>query len=131
MVIDETANIEEAARNTRLSKTSDNGSGLLRRRQPGDSSIYDALLAQLQEEGGYLVSNEEKKLLERAHVGRRAAHGRRTPCAVGCRDRRAAGFSIPATAKFIIVRGIEASASSIRSRVRSFACAGGLQVRHV
>ena len=27
MVIDETANIEEAARNTRLSKTSDNGSG--------------------------------------------------------------------------------------------------------
>src|SRR5262245_63751972 len=45
MVIDETANIEEAARNTRISKTNDNGSGCS---ADGnlivDSSIYDALL---------------------------------------------------------------------------------------
>mgnify|MGYP003694809055 CR=1 FL=1 len=34
MVIDETADIVEAARNTRISKTNDHGSGLLGRRQP-------------------------------------------------------------------------------------------------
>src|SRR5262252_10263187 len=49
MVIDETANIEEAARNTRLSKTSDNGSGCS---ADGnllvDSSIYDRFLCLLQ-----------------------------------------------------------------------------------
>ena len=58
MVIDETANIEEAARNTRISKTNDNGSGCS---ADGnllvDASIYDALLAQLQIEGGYLVND--------------------------------------------------------------------------
>jgi sulfoacetaldehyde dehydrogenase len=60
MVIDETANIEEAARNTRISKTNDNGSGCS---ADGnlivDARIHDALLAQLQTEGGYLVDDEE------------------------------------------------------------------------
>src|SRR6266545_5564244 len=64
MVIDETANIEEAARNTRISKTNDNGSGCS---ADGnlivDSSIYDALLDRLQMEGGYLVNENEKRLL--------------------------------------------------------------------
>ena len=74
MVIDETADIDEAARNTRLSKTSDNGSGCS---ADGnllvETSIYDAFLAQLQVEGGYLVSDEEKQLLHRRPVGRRRA----------------------------------------------------------
>src|SRR5882724_9863496 len=64
MVIDETADVKEAARNTRLSKTSDNGSGCS---ADGnllvDASIYDAFLEQLQAEGGYLVSDPEKQLL--------------------------------------------------------------------
>src|SRR5579864_7005941 len=59
MVIDETANIEEAARNTRLSKTSDNGSGCS---ADGnlvvEDSIYDRFLDQLQTEGGYLINEE-------------------------------------------------------------------------
>src|SRR5215467_6876628 len=67
MVIDETANIEEAARNTRLSKTSDNGSGCS---ADGnllvDSTIYDAFLEQLQREQGYLVSESEKQRLQAA-----------------------------------------------------------------
>src|ERR1039458_4920381 len=67
MVIDETANIEEAARNTRLSKTSDNGSGCS---ADGnllvEASIYDRFLEQLQKEGGYLVSEEEKQKLQSA-----------------------------------------------------------------
>src|SRR5436305_12613719 len=64
VIVDETANVEEAARNTRISKTNDNGSGcsadgnLL-----ADSRIHDALLAQLQREGGYLVDEDEKRKL--------------------------------------------------------------------
>src|SRR5690349_17232227 len=77
MVIDETADIEEAARNTRISKTNDNGSGCS---ADGnlivDASIYDALLAQLQKEGGYLVNDDEKELLRNAYWD---AEGHRTP----------------------------------------------------
>src|SRR3989454_5378458 len=68
MVVDETADVEEAARNTRLSKTNDNGSGCS---ADGnlivDASIYDALLDQLQKEGGYLVNAREKALLQAAY----------------------------------------------------------------
>src|SRR6188768_1424695 len=77
MVIDETADVEEAARNTRISKTNDNGSGCS---ADGnllvDSRIYDALLGQLQQEGGYLVDEEEKRKLQAAYwddEGRRTA----------------------------------------------------------
>jgi sulfoacetaldehyde dehydrogenase len=77
MVIDETAAIEEAARNTRISKTNDNGSGCS---ADGnllvDSRIYDRLLAQLQQEGGYLVKPGEKEQLRRAYWD---AEGHRTP----------------------------------------------------
>src|SRR5579862_6718468 len=67
MVIDETANIAEAARNTRISKTSDNGSGCS---ADGnlvvEASIYDRFLEQLQREGGYLVTESEKQRLQAA-----------------------------------------------------------------
>jgi sulfoacetaldehyde dehydrogenase len=104
MVIDETADIEEAARNTRISKTNDHGSGcsadgnLL-----ADSRIYDRFLVQLQNEGGYLVNAHEKTLLRAAYWD---ADGRRTPDTIA----RAAsvvaakaGFSIPADKTFLIV----------------------------
>src|SRR2546426_4998263 len=68
MVVDETADIVEPARNTRISKTNDHGSGCS---ADGnllvDVSIYDAFLKQLQNEGGYLVYAAEKKLLEAAY----------------------------------------------------------------
>src|SRR3989440_6375310 len=77
MVIDETADIAEAARNTRISKTNDYGSGCS---ADGnvlvDASIYDAFVKQLQVEGGYLVSGAEKALLEQAYWD---ADGHRTP----------------------------------------------------
>ncbi|MDE2004246.1 MAG: aldehyde dehydrogenase family protein, partial [Betaproteobacteria bacterium] len=66
MIIDETADIEEAARNTRLSKTSDFGSGCS---ADGnlviEQSIFDRLLAQLQVEGGYLANEQEKAALRK------------------------------------------------------------------
>ena len=104
MVIDETANIAEAARNTRLSKTSDNGSGCS---ADGnlvvEASIYDALLAQLQLEGGYLVNADEKQKLERVMWD---DEGRRTLSTVARSAHTIAsmaGFAIAADRKFIIV----------------------------
>ncbi|MDP3866478.1 MAG: aldehyde dehydrogenase, partial [Rhodoferax sp.] len=106
MVIDETADIKEAAMNTRLSKTSDFGSGCS---ADGNliiqESIFDALLAQLQVEGGYLANDEEKAKLRRAmwdDEGHRLAD---TVAVSPQKLAEAAGFSIPADRKFIIVRG--------------------------
>ena len=108
MVIDETADIVDAARNTRISKTSDNGSGCS---ADGnlvvDSSIYESLLAQLQKEGGYLASSDEKQLLERVMWDR---EGRRTLATVArsaATIARIAGFEIPADRKFLIVKESE------------------------
>jgi sulfoacetaldehyde dehydrogenase len=105
MIIDETANIEEAAANTRISKTHNHGSGcscdgnLL-----VEDSIYDAFLAQLQKEGGHLATEEEKKRLMAVMWD---AEGHRT---LGTVARSAAaiaekaGLALPASTKFIIVQ---------------------------
>jgi sulfoacetaldehyde dehydrogenase len=106
MIIDETANIEEAARNTRLSKTSDYGSGCS---ADGNliiqEGIFDAMLAQLVKEGGYLASDSEKALLRKAmwdDGGHRLAD---TVAIAPQKLAAAAGFSIPADRKFLIVHG--------------------------
>jgi len=105
MVIDETADIVEAARNTRISKTSDYGSGCS---ADGnllvEATLYDKFLAQLIEEGGYLASPEEKQKLQAVLWD---AEGHRTPDTVAISAQRIAaraGFEIPADRKFIIVQ---------------------------
>jgi acyl-CoA reductase-like NAD-dependent aldehyde dehydrogenase len=105
MVIDETANIEEAARNTRVSKTSDFGSGCS---ADGnlivEETIYDRFLDQLIKEGGYLVSEEEKAKLQAVLWDE---EGHRTPDTVAISAQRIAGragFTIPDDRKFIIVK---------------------------
>jgi sulfoacetaldehyde dehydrogenase len=104
MVIDETADIAEAARNTRLSKTNDNGSGCS---ADGnvivEASVYDGLLARLQEEGGYLVNAEEKRKLQAVYWD---SEGRRTPDTIArpaAVVAERAGFPIPAGKTFLIV----------------------------
>ena len=104
MVIDETANIEEAARNTRLSKTNDNGSGCS---ADGnllvDARIYDRFLAQLQIEGGYLVNGQEKAQLRNAYwdaEGRRTADTIARPAATVAAK---SGIALPADKTFFIV----------------------------
>jgi sulfoacetaldehyde dehydrogenase len=103
-VIDETANIEEAARNTRISKTNDNGSGCS---ADGnllvEASIYDALLAQLQKEGGYLVNAREKKLLEAAYWDTEGHRTAETIARPASRVAEIAGFTIPPEKKFLLV----------------------------
>src|SRR4249920_3731375 len=106
MIIDETANIEEAARNTRLSKTSDFGSGCS---ADGnliiEASIFDRLLKQLQVEGGYLASPGEKALLRKVMWDDEAHRTANTVAIAAQQLARIAGFSIPADRKFIIVHG--------------------------
>src|SRR6266850_1529026 len=96
MVIDETADIVEAARNTSISKTNDHGSGCS---ADGnvlvDASIYDEFLKQLQAEGGYLVSGAAKAALEAAYWD---ADGHRTPETIARAApmvAKRAGFAIP------------------------------------
>jgi len=104
MVIDETADVAEAARNTRISKTNDHGSGCS---ADGnlivDASIYDAFLRQLQAEGGYLVSGPEKALLQSAYWD---AQGHRTADTIARAASvvaHRAGFSIPDGKTFLLV----------------------------
>lgn len=105
MVIDETANIEEAAHNTRMSKTSDFGSGCS---ADGnlivEATIYDHFLEQLIKEGGYLVSDIEKDKLQAVLWD---SEGHRTPDTIAISAQRIAeraGFSIPEDRTFIIVK---------------------------
>ena len=104
VVVDETANLAEAARNTRISKTQNHGSGcscdgnLL-----VEASVYDRFLEALQQEGGYVASADEKRQLEAVMWDEQ---GRRTLNTIA-RPARAiaeqAGFSLPDAKSFIIV----------------------------
>jgi sulfoacetaldehyde dehydrogenase len=104
MVIDETADLAEAARNTHLSKTSDYGSGCS---ADGnlliDDRIYDSMLDQLRAEGGYLASAGEKALLERAMWDGDGTRILATVAQPAVKLAAAAGFSIPDDRTFIIV----------------------------
>jgi sulfoacetaldehyde dehydrogenase len=104
MVIDETADVVEAARNTRISKTNDHGSGCS---ADGnllvDRRVYDGFLDQLQSEGGYLVDEREKQLLRHAYwdaEGRRTSDTIARPAPVVAAK---AGISLPADKTFFIV----------------------------
>ena len=105
MVIDETANIEEAARNTRMSKTSDFGSGCS---ADGnlvvEETIYDRFLEQLIKEGGHLASEEEKQKLQAVLWDDEGHRTTDTVAIAAQRIANRAGFAIPDDRKFIIVK---------------------------
>lgn len=106
MVIDETADVKEAAHNTMLSKTSDFGSGCS---ADGNliisDKIFAAMVDQLQKEGGYLANDKERELLKKVMWDK---EGHRLPETVAIAPQKlaeAAGFTIPADRKFIMVIG--------------------------
>lgn len=106
VIIDETANIAEAARNSRLSKTSDYGSGCS---ADGnllvDSTIYDEFLQALRKEGGHQAGDEERELL-RAAMWDDEGHRKAQTVAIAAPElAKAAGFEVPASTKFIFVIG--------------------------
>jgi len=105
VVIDETANLADAAKNTRISKTQNHGSGcscdgnLL-----VETTVYDRFLDALQKEGGYLATPEEKQRLESVMWD---DQGRRTLATIARPARviaAKAGFELPDGKSFIIVK---------------------------
>lgn len=105
IVIDETADVAEAARNTRISKTSDFGSGCSADgNMLVDAGLYDAMIDQLQAEGGYLCNDTEKALLEKA-LWNDEGHRTINTVAVSAQTIAGiAGFSVPDDRKFLMVR---------------------------
>ncbi|HTL01421.1 MAG TPA: aldehyde dehydrogenase family protein [Vicinamibacterales bacterium] len=105
VVVDETADLADAAMNTRISKTQNHGSGcscdgnLL-----VEATVYDTFLELLQKEGGYLVSPAEKAKLEAVmwdQDGRRTLDTVARPASLIAEK---AGFALPAGKSFIIVK---------------------------
>jgi sulfoacetaldehyde dehydrogenase len=104
-VVDETADVAEAALNTRLSKTSDFGSGCSADgNMLVDARHYDAMLEQLQAEGGYLCNDEEKALLEKALWDNDGHRTINTVAVAAQKIAEIAGFDIPDDRKFLMVR---------------------------
>jgi sulfoacetaldehyde dehydrogenase len=104
MVIDETADVDIAARNTRMSKTSDYGSGCS---ADGniliDARLYEAMVAALIKEGGFLANAQQAAAIE---VVMWDEEGHRRTDTVACPPQviaQKAGFEIPADRKFLIV----------------------------
>lgn len=103
MLIDETADIEQAAENTRISKTNDHGSGCSADGNVViDDRVYDQMLARLQDKGGYLLSADEKARVQKIYwdaEGRRTANTIARPAAVVA---ELAGIQLPAGKTFLM-----------------------------
>jgi len=105
VVVDETADIAEAAMNTRISKTQNHGSGCsCDGNLVVDARVYDQFLEALQREGGYLASADEKARLE-AVLWDGDGHRRiETVARAAGVIAEKAGFHLPEGKSFIIVK---------------------------
>jgi sulfoacetaldehyde dehydrogenase len=106
MIIDETANVKEAAMNTMLSKTSDFGSGCS---ADGnlimEASVYDAMVKEFIAIGGYLANPEEKEMLKKVLWDEEGHRLSDTVAVAPQKLAKIAGFEIPEDRKFIFVEG--------------------------
>ena len=104
MVIDETADIAEAAANSRQSKMSDFGSGCS---ADGNLIIVDQVYDQMRDaliaEGGYLCSPEEKELLKKALWKDDGSRRIETVAVAAKVIADFAGFDLPEDRKFLMV----------------------------
>ncbi len=106
MVIDETADIHEAAMNTMQSKTSDFGSGCS---ADGNlviqESIFEKMVEELQKVGGYLANEDQKAALRNVMWDSKGKRLADTVAIAPQQLAKAAGFEIPEDRKFIMVMG--------------------------
>lgn len=104
MVIDETADIAEAAANSRMSKMSDFGSGCS---ADGNLVIVDEVFEKMRDalvaEGGYLCSANEKELLKAALWNDEGGRRIETVAVSAKTIAELAGFNIPQDRKFLMV----------------------------
>ncbi len=104
IVIDETADVADAARNTRISKIQNHGSGCsCDGNLVIEESIYDGLRDQLQKEGGHLASEGEKQQLEKVLWDGEGHRTMDTIARPASKIAEKAGFVLPAGKTFIIV----------------------------
>jgi sulfoacetaldehyde dehydrogenase len=108
MIIDETADVADAARTIRISKTSDFGSGCS---ADGnlvvETTVYDVLRDRLVVEGGHRASLEEIELLRTTLWDE---GGRRTPDTIAISAQQLAakaGFEVAADRRFFIIEQTE------------------------
>jgi sulfoacetaldehyde dehydrogenase len=105
VIVDETADFAEAARNPRISKIHNNGSGcscdgnLLI-----EESIYDRMVEQLEKEGGHLANEDEKAKLKAVMWDAENHRTLDTVARAASVLAEKAGFAIGPDKKFIIVR---------------------------
>jgi sulfoacetaldehyde dehydrogenase len=116
MLIDETADIEEAAENTRISKTNDNGSGCS---ADGniiiDDRVYEGVVKRLQEKGGYLLNADEKAKVQKIYWD---AEGRRTANTIARSAQvvaELAGITLPAGKTFLMAEETQIGKSHLFS----------------
>lgn len=106
MIIDETADVDIAARNTRVSKTSDFGSGCS---ADGNliihESIWDDMIAALQSEGGYLAEGEQREALAKVMWDDEAHRLPDTVAIAPAELAKQAGFEVPEGTTFLFVKG--------------------------
>ncbi len=106
MIIDETADVDIAARNTRISKTSDFGSGCS---ADGNliihESIWDDMIAALQSEGGYLAEGEQREALAKVMWDDEAHRLPDTVAIAPAELAKHAGFEVPEGTTFLFVKG--------------------------
>ena len=105
IIVDDTADIDQAAHFIKISKMNDNGSGCS---ADGNalvaSAIYDDLLSALQNEGGYLLTDSEKALLEAAMWNEKGMRSIDTVACPASQIAAKAGFHLPEGKVFLIVK---------------------------
>ena len=105
VVVDETADIADAALNTRISKTQNHGSGCsCDGNLVVEATVYDRFLEALQAEGGYLASPDEKRKLEAVMWDEEGHRRIETVARAAGVIAAEAGFALPDDKTFIIVK---------------------------
>jgi sulfoacetaldehyde dehydrogenase len=104
IVVDETADIKDAAHKIMLGKTFDWGSSCSSECSIiAEESIYDKLLKALQAEGGYLLNKEQKQALQKVFWTKPRAINRDIVCQPVQKIGEVAGITVPKDKIFIIV----------------------------
>ena len=105
VVVDESADIADAALNTRISKTQNHGSGCsCDGNLVVEATIYDRFLEALQAEGGYLAGPDEKRKLEAVMWDEEGHRRIETVARAAGVIAAEAGFPLPDGKTFIIVK---------------------------
>ncbi|WP_018526454.1 aldehyde dehydrogenase family protein [Alkalispirochaeta alkalica] len=104
VIVDETADREDAARKIALGKTFDNATSCSAENSLViESSIYTAMVEELKKQGGYLCSAEEKARLQETMWPDGHTLNRAVVAQSAGKIASLAGFSVPETTRFIMV----------------------------